>query len=387
MVAGFGLRSLVALALFLGVGLTPFDVARAQTSEPARRDPVITGVAAVLVDFSDGTVLWEKNSRQRRPPASTTKIVTALLVLERSKPGDIVTISSRSEAVGANEAGPVELELVAGEQVSVTDLLYGLMLESANDAAIALAEHVAGSESRFADLMNEKVQGLGTVDSHFVNAHGLDESGHYSTAADLIAIGREAMKLPRFREIVGTTSYLFPGFGARPPKRIENRNRLLVEYEGANGIKTGFTGPAGRAVVASAGRGDESRLAVVLGSPTDAQADARILLDYGFNQFQRRKLLETGKPWGHMTNGDGSTFLVVPVGPLELLVPTETGARTVLDPRGARLIVTPSPYANYEIDVLLKCVSDCKGKRMRGTGFLLNVWKFLAPVAGFLAPE
>ncbi|MGC8839761.1 MAG: D-alanyl-D-alanine carboxypeptidase family protein, partial [Anaerolineae bacterium] len=232
--------------------------------------PTPLAEAALLGDESTGEVLWEKNAHQRRAVASTTKIMTALLTLERADLDGEVVVSPAASYTGGNMVG-----LAPGERLSVRDLLYGLLLNSGNDAATALAEHVAGSAEAFVDLMNARAQALGMADTHFVNPHGLDAEGHYSSAYDLWLLTREAMKNPVFRDIVATPVQTLG------PRTYVNLNLLLTAYPGADGVKTGTSDWAGECLVASATRRGHRLIAVVLHSP-DRYGDARALLDWGF---------------------------------------------------------------------------------------------------------
>lgn len=360
-----------------------------QAGAAQRNAPEISGSAGILVDAADGRVLWEKESTVRRPPASTTKILTAMLVLERIEPEALVTISSTAEAVGEGQQGPnppVELHLVRGERITVRQLLFGLLLESANDAAIALAEHVAGSESKFVELMNQRARKLNALDSHFVNPHGLDAPGHESTAFDLMTLAREAIKHPLFREIVRTRSYEFPGYGPRPARVIENRNQLLGTFPGAIGVKTGFTTPAGRSIVALAERGSESRIAVVLGSPEDAHPDAARILEYGFEAFERTDLIAAGRPWGHVTWADGSTAEIIPLEDVEVLTLEGEPARIVFDPGQSELVALVQPSARISVRTKLSCAGNsCEPPVPAHANPITRLWDVLAPVAKLLA--
>jgi len=296
---------LAAAGLALAM-LGAFHSATALASPAAApANPLVEAAAGILIDGADGRVLWERDSGERRAIASTTKIITGLVVAERLRPDERVMVSARAEAIGATDPLVTELDVVAGEVLTAEQLLYGLLLTSASDAAVALAERVAGSEAAFAELMNDRARQAGAKGSHFENPHGLDNPDHYSTAADLALVSREAMNNPLFKKVVGTAEYEL----ARPghaTQRLINRNELLGVFEGANGVKTGRTKAAGKSLVASAQRKDEFRIAVVLDSP-DPSAEAAALLDYGFNNFRRFFAARAGRAWGTLTYGDGTT--------------------------------------------------------------------------------
>jgi serine-type D-Ala-D-Ala carboxypeptidase (penicillin-binding protein 5/6) len=235
----------------------------------APRPPDVACTACAIADRS-GTLLWGREADMPLPNASTTKIVTALVVVENASMSEEVTVSA---AAAATSDGYLALE--AGDVLPVKDLLHGLLMASSNDAAVALAEHVAGSEEAFVDQMNEIVAELGGEGTHFETPHGLDVPGHVSTAGDLAAFGAELLDDPRLARIVATTDYTLSDGEA-----ITNSNPLLESYNGANGIKTGMTAAAGEVLVASARRSGPTAIAVALGSP-DASADAAALLDRG----------------------------------------------------------------------------------------------------------
>lgn len=259
------------------------DIASAQLL--ALGSPELSAPAGILTT-RDGRVLWERDAHQARPMASTTKIMTALVVLERADLDAVATVSEAATAVEGSTAG-----LVAGQRVPVRTLLAALLVRSANDAAIVLAEHVAGSVEAFVRLMNAKARELGLEDTHFTNPHGLDEEGHESSAADLATLARVAMAHPTFAEIVGRPDVVVPRAkgGAR---RYETTNRLVTDYPGATGVKTGWTDGAGYCVVASAERDGVGLVAVVLGARSAGArfADTRALLDWGFEHYRKMPL-------------------------------------------------------------------------------------------------
>ncbi len=236
----------------------------------------ISAPAAILVDADTGTILWAKRGRQRRPVASTTKIMTGVLALEHLPLDKTLRINPIVTRVALSREG-----LRAHERVPVWKLMYGLMLFSGNDDALALAIGVAGSKGAFLVLMNEKAHELGLTDTHFTTPSGVVDRGNYSSARDLAALARYAMAIPKFRAIVRTriahVKWPRPTFA----KTYVNKNQLLGTYRGANGVKTGWTTLAGHCLVASARRGSASLIAVVLHSP-NPYGDARALLNFGF---------------------------------------------------------------------------------------------------------
>jgi D-alanyl-D-alanine carboxypeptidase (penicillin-binding protein 5/6) len=319
---------LVVAALFLGpseaLAQTPQAPAAPQVVQTSRRPPSVGAAAGILLDTSDGSILWEKNSRARRAIASTTKIMTALVALENAEPDEMVTASARAEAVGATDSLVTELELVQGEKLTVENLLYGLLLPSGSDAAVALAEHVGGSVEGFAGMMNERARKAGALDTNFTNADGLDDPDAYSTAFDLAQITRAAMGNTEFRKIVATPRFTIPRAGGAP-RDLVNRNELLGRLEGATGVKTGNTRNAGRSLVASAIRDKEERISVILGSP-DPFAEASAVLNFGFNAFRRYEIVGADGTWGQVTYGDGTTVKLTAAQEVSVLLGDTTQA-------------------------------------------------------------
>ncbi len=238
--------------------------------------PKLLGAAAILVDASTGRVLWEQRAHERRHVASTTKIMTALLALRELRPHDLVQVDKSVPRVPLVREG-----LRAGELVETWKLLYALLLYSGNDDALALAIAAGGSKWQFVREMNGEAKRLGLRDTHFVSPSGVVDADNYSSAWDLAALTRVAMRNPRFRSIVHTrvkhVSWEAPTFS----KIYVNNNRLLGTYPGANGVKTGYTHKSGPCLVASAKRGGVSLIAVVLDS-SDMYTDAKRLLNFGF---------------------------------------------------------------------------------------------------------
>lgn len=245
-------------------------------------DPeALSAASAVLMDADTGAILFARHPMEQRSPASTTKIMTALLILEEGRLDDMAVISERAAAVGGTGLG-----LRRGQRVMLRDLLWAILLKSANDAALAAAEHVGGSEERFVDRMNAKAAALGMQGTHFANPHGLDDPDHHSTAYDLATLARHALRNPTFAHMVQTREAsltILTGRNGRVVKRmaIRTHNQLLGQFFGADGVKTGYTALAGRCLVASATRGDRQLIAVLL-NDTRRWVEAAALLEYGF---------------------------------------------------------------------------------------------------------
>lgn len=277
-----------------GTSPSPFPTAL-RTPGPSRQPPQIRAASAILADLGTGQALFESDPDQRRPIASVTKIMTALLVLERTDPANVVTVSPEA-AAGRTGTGISQLGLVAGERITVEDLLYALILQSANDAAIALAEHVSGTVEAFVAGMNEHASRLSLRNTRFASPNGLDNTG-FSSARDLVTMTRAAFAHPLFETIVATRFREIPS-PSGPSRVIQNRNVLLWLYPGAIGGKTGFTTPAGFCLVAAAERDGVRLVAVVLGEPGEPFSDAAALLDHGFAAFELRELVREGRPFG-----------------------------------------------------------------------------------------
>jgi len=255
---------------------------------PEAAMPDVQLKAGALVT-QDGRVLWSRHADDRRAIASITKIMTAVIALERSEPDALVTIPRDSSQVGESTSF-----LRVGEKLPMSEMLEALLVKSGNDAAFAIATHVAGDERAFVELMNTKSQELGLAGTAFSNSHGLDAPGHRSSAVDLAVLARYAMTIPEFRDVVSQKSAQI-GAGKRAEK-IENTNLLIGNYAGANGVKTGWTDDAGYCVIESAQREGVELYAVVLGAPSEMQRfrDAKALLDFGFAHYRPQRLASAG---------------------------------------------------------------------------------------------
>ncbi len=248
----------------------------------------VSAEGAVVMERSTGTVLYGKNAHEQLPMASTTKIMTALVALERCELDEKVTVSH--EAVGAEGSS---MYLMPQEVLLMSDLLYGLMLASGNDAAIAIAMHVAGTTEAFVELMNQKALELGLLNTHFVTPNGLHDDDHYTTAYDLCVIACAAMENETFRQIVGTTYYTTQS--GNTIRYFKNKNKLLWEFEGATGLKTGYTSVAGKCLAFSAERNDMEIVGVVLKSG-DIFGESASLLNYAFNNYHMVSLISRDEP-------------------------------------------------------------------------------------------
>lgn len=248
--------------------------------------PEVSAVHAALLDADSGQVLYEKNADDHALIASTTKIMTALVVCENCDLSAKVKIPK--EAVGIEGSS---MYLREGEILTVQDLLYGLMLHSGNDAAVALAIKCGGNVEKFVAMMNEKAAALGLQGTHYANPNGLDDDGNYSTALDLGRLAAYALKNPDFRRTVSCKSITI---GQRS---LHNHNKLLFRYEGAIGVKTGYTKAAGRILVSAAERGGRQLVAVTINAPNDWN-DHACMLDYGFSCYQEKQLVEEGQHLG-----------------------------------------------------------------------------------------
>ena len=273
-------RPLAVVAAIVAL-LVPADAAGAQSPD------VPGAAAAILIDAADGTVLFERSADQRRSIASTTKLMTALLALDGARPGERF-VAPRYDAL------PVEskIDLREGESMTVADLLEALLLESANDAAVTIAEGVSGSREAFVAEMNARARALGLEDTSYANPIGLDDAMNYSTARDLSALAVELLRRPRFARIVDKPAATLES-GARR-RVIDNRNALVAEYPFVDGVKTGYTLTAGNVLVGSGSRHGAQVVSVVMGEPSETQRDldTLALLRYGLSQFRRRHVLD-----------------------------------------------------------------------------------------------
>ncbi len=248
--------------------------------------PQTSGKAAILMDGRSGRILYENNIREKLPMASTTKIMTAIVALEHGNLDDIITIPPEASGIEGSS-----IWLSPGETHTLKDLLYALMLRSGNDAATAIAIHIGGSVEGFVSMMNLTSRRIGAMDTNFTNPHGLHDDEHYTTAYDLALITSYGLNNPVFEEIVSTKYYTMPWEGHDWDRAMRNKNKILWTYEGANGVKTGYTKKAGRCFVGSSKRNGMQLIAVVLNcGPMFEESTA--LLDYGFENYRNVPIVE-----------------------------------------------------------------------------------------------
>jgi len=252
-------------------------------------EPEVSAETAVLMDGVSRRVLFNKNAHWRRPMASTTKIMTAILAMEKGDLEEVIEVSEKAANTGGSSVW-----LEAGETKTLEELLYGLMLRSGNDAAVAIAEHIGGSVEEFTSMMTCKAKEIGATNTSFKNPHGLHHEEHYTTAYDMALIAAHAMNHHTFYRISSSPWAVISWSEQEWDRVLYNQNKLLESYRGADGVKTGWTTPAGRCFVGSATRDDYRLIVAVLNAP-DMWEDATKLLDYGYEAFQRKKLISQGQ--------------------------------------------------------------------------------------------
>jgi D-alanyl-D-alanine carboxypeptidase len=283
----------------------------------------VSARSAVVLDGDSGEILWAKNAQEQSLIASTTKIMTALVVLENAELTEAVTVPA--EAVGVEGSS---MYLREGEILTVQDLLYGMMLSSGNDAAVALALHVGGTVEDFVAMMNQKAEELELKDTHFANPNGLDQEGNYATAESLGKLSAAAMQNTDFLQIVSSKSYCCDGHD------LTNHNKLLWQYPGAVGVKTGFTKRAGRILVGSAQKDGRRLISVTIYAPDDWE-DHKKLLDFGFSQYQEQVLVTAGEIVGSipLISGQKDAVSLVATDTIKyFMLPNETPEFRLLTP-------------------------------------------------------
>ena len=336
--------TLISLILCFAL-LLPFPITAHASGVPS-----VSAKSAILIESETGKVIYSKSSEVRLPMASTTKIMTAIVAIESCE-----DLTQRFEidrrAVGAEGSS---IYLYEGERLSMEELLYGLMLASANDAALAIAYAVDGSVEKFADRMNKKAHELGLENTSFVNPNGLHDDSHYTTAHDLALITAYALKNETFRAIVGARKRAIPMQNGEGVRMLINHNRMLTLYEGAIGVKTGFTKRAGRCLVSAAERDGMTLIAVTLNAPNDWR-DHAALLDFGFSAYERLRFDDASFDIP-VISGEKDSIGVRQAIPLSVLISKERGeiSRTVLLPRFVWAEVN-------EGEILGEIIYECNG--------------------------
>lgn len=289
-----------------------FPLAAVAQAGPKGEPEPISAAAAILIETSSGRVLYEHNANEQRPIASTTKIMTALVATELCRPEEILSVQADCIKIEGSS-----LYLEENEQLTMLDMLYGLMLRSGNDAAAAIAKYVAGDISYFVSLMNQRAWELGMHNTCFGNPHGLDSSEHYSTAHDMALLGAAFLKMPLLRQICIAEEYISRELTTGRVRLFKNNNKLLNRDPRACGIKIGWTEKAGRCLVAAARAGEMELVAVVLAAP-DLYTDVSKLFDYGFSNLRLQELVPQGKVMAVLPvdQGQASRVAVAAAGPV-----------------------------------------------------------------------
>lgn len=297
--------------------------------------------AACILDQLTGRVLFESSMHARLPMASTTKVMTALLALELGNAQDEVVCSENAFGVSGTS-----IYLQLGEKLTLEEMLLGLMLSSGNDAAVAIAEHIGGSLDGFVALMNARAREIGAVNTHFANPHGLPDENHYTTAYDLALISREAMKNEGFRRLVSTQRASISWEGRGYNRQLNNKNRLLSDYPGATGVKTGFTSKAGRCLVFGAQRGGLELIGVVL-SCSNWFDEAQRLMDRCYEMYSMTRILGPTLSAGSIsvTDGEEASCGMCVMETLDVPLGVGEAAQVILDvPQSVRAPVYPGMH-------------------------------------------
>ena len=265
----------------LNPGYTVEPLPNTRPVDPADVLPNVTAASAIVIEASTGHVIYARNPDELRYPASTTKMMTLIMALEHGGLDEIVEVSANASAAEGST-----LWLDPGEHIPLNDLLYGMIMVSANDASVAIAEHLGGNVANFAASMTNRAHELGAVNSNFTNPHGLPDENHYSTARDLALLASYGFKLPGFEQIVTQQEAAFGWIHDDENKLLRTENQLLWMYNGCNGVKTGYTRASGRCLVTSAYRDGVTLVCVTLSDPDDWR-DHTALLNYGFDSLTK----------------------------------------------------------------------------------------------------
>ena len=346
--------------------------------------PNVTAKSAIVMDAATGKVIYSKAAKERRYPASTTKMMSLIVALEHGNLDDVITASPNAASTEGSS-----LWLTQGEQMTMTDLLYGIMLISGNDATVAVAEHVSGSVQKFAELMTEKAHAIGARDTNFTNSSGLPDPNHYTTAHDLARIAAYGYKNPLFRQIVSTEHKILPPTVKGDIRDLYNENKMLWFYEGGNGVKTGYTDAAGRCLVSGAKRDNIQLIAVVLDSET-MWDDSKTLLDFAFSQLKPEIVFNQGDILKTTRVANGKSELLKLVANTSIILPVSEKDKdefsTVIDApmileapitKGQKLGVARVFYNNTEV-AAVDLVADESVERKSFFGTLVaSAWNIV----------
>jgi serine-type D-Ala-D-Ala carboxypeptidase (penicillin-binding protein 5/6) len=298
---------LLALSMLISNSSATYAADKPDTNQTL---PLVHGEGAYLIDVQSGQTLFTKNPNEQLAPASTTKIMTGLLALERGNLNDIVTATPT--LLNNKLVYGTQIYLQPGEKISQKDLLYAMLLNSANDAAVTLAEHIGGDVKNFVDLMNQRALEIGATQTHFVNPSGLTEKGHVTTAHDLAIIARVAYQNPLFAQYVRTKTYVIPRENPDLPTQMVNENKLLWRDSEVDGIKTGYTAAAENCLVASMTRNGRQLIGVILKSPgREIYTDMQAMFDFGYSQYTDKVFKPAGSVVSTITVNNESVGLKI----------------------------------------------------------------------------
>ena len=281
----------------------------------------ISAQSAIVIEKSTGRVLYSKDSEAHLPMASTTKIMTAICAIENGNLEDNVPISAKAAATEGSS-----MYLQEGEKMSLRELLYGLMLSSGNDAAVAIAEYFGGNDA-FVEMMNKKAKEIGAVDTNFANPNGLPDDSHYSTAHDMARITAYGLKNPEFAQIVATKTYKVQGEGKACPRQLTNHNKLLNTCNGCIGVKTGFTKAAGRCLISACERDGMTLICVTLNASDDWR-DHCNLYDDLFSEYKMKKIIEKGQQIKEINVENSETGKILALADKDIHYPLTAGEKT-----------------------------------------------------------
>lgn len=283
------MKKILLFILLICLSIFNIDIVKAEES----LDLAQSATSAIMIEASTGEIIFQKNANEKRPPASMTKIMSMLLIMESLEKGNISLEDVVTASVNASSMGGSQIFLKAGEKMKVEDLLKGIAIGSGNDATVAMAERIAGTEAAFVKMMNDKAKELGLKNTNFKNCTGLDAENHYSTAYDMSIMAKELIKHEKILEFTGTyEEYLRKDTDS--PFWLVNTNKLVRFYNGVDGLKTGYTKDAGYCLTSTAQKDDMRLITVVMNEPTAQirNSETTAMLDYGFNMYSINKLLD-----------------------------------------------------------------------------------------------